>query len=201
MRRHDFAIATRQLAEANRLENRVWARRLVLAEADYYRALAHLLSISKAEVKRLVRVRYTKVAEYQARGAVHFHAVIRLDAAPPRDDPEQVAPPPAGFCADLLAEAVTAAATTVAVSYPEVDQDATERLARWGDQLDVRNVTRDGTELSAEQVAGYVAKYATAMIRLVVAVGSDPVRHRRDAGPWICRPATATTARAAVAWV
>jgi hypothetical protein len=126
-----------------------------------YRALAHLTGMSEAEVKRLVRVRYTKVAEYQARGAVHFHAVIRLDAAPPQDDPEQVAPPPAGFCAELLAEAVRLAAAIVAVPYPEVDQDAAGRLARWGDQLDIRNVTRDGTDLSAEAVAAYIAKYAT----------------------------------------
>jgi hypothetical protein len=38
------------------------------------------------------------------------------------------------------------------------------RYARWGDQLDVRNITRgddEARELSAEQVAGYIAKYAT----------------------------------------
>ena len=34
--------------------------------------------------------------------------------------------------------------------------------------------------------------YATAMIPAVVAVGSDPVRHRRDAWLWTCRPAVAT---------
>ena len=69
------------------------------------------------------------------------------------------------------------------------------RYARWGEQLDVRNITRDDDqegELSAEQVAGYIAKYATAMIPVVVAVGSDPVRHRRDAWLWTCRPAVAT---------
>jgi hypothetical protein len=66
----------------------LWRRTLGVT---VYRALAQLLSISEAEVKRLVRVRYTKVAECQVRGAVHFHAVIRLDAAPPREDPEQVA--------------------------------------------------------------------------------------------------------------
>jgi hypothetical protein len=35
--------------------------------------------------------------------------------------------------------------------------------ARWGEQLDVRHITEagDAQELSAEQVAGYVAKYAT----------------------------------------
>jgi hypothetical protein len=44
------------------------------------------------------------------------------------------------------------------------------RLARWGAQLDVRQIRQTGPgELSAEAVAGYIAKYATAMIRLVVA--------------------------------
>jgi hypothetical protein len=49
----------------------------------------------------------------------------------------------------------------VAAPYPEVDEETSGRLARWGDQLDVRNVTRDGTDLSAEAVAAYIAKYAT----------------------------------------
>jgi hypothetical protein len=60
----------------------------------------------------------------------------------------------------------------------------------------VRYITKgdgqDAGALSAEQVAGYVAKYATAMIPAVVAVGPDPVRHRRDAWLWTCRPAVAT---------
>jgi hypothetical protein len=36
-------------------------------------------------------------------------------------------------------------------------------VARWGEQLDVRHITEAGDEqeLTAEQVAGYVAKYAT----------------------------------------
>jgi hypothetical protein len=45
------------------------------------------------------------------------------------------------------------AAATVAVPYPEVDQEAAGRQACRGVQLDVRNVTRDGAELSAEAVA------------------------------------------------
>jgi hypothetical protein len=44
------------------------------------------------------------------------------------------------------------------------DQDVT-LMARWGEQLHVHHLTRDDgqddTQLSAEQVAGYVAKYAT----------------------------------------
>ena len=46
---------------------------------------------------------------------------------------------------------------------PPVD-GGPERYARWGEQLDVRNITRgedEAGELSTEQVAGYIAKYAT----------------------------------------
>jgi hypothetical protein len=50
------------------------------------------------------------------------------------------------------------------VPCPSLENGVPERYARWGEQLDVRNITRDdgeAGELSAEQVAGYIAKYAT----------------------------------------
>ncbi len=47
------------------------------------RRLAALAGLSQRRLRALVRVRYVKVAEYQARGVVHFHAIIRLDAPPP----------------------------------------------------------------------------------------------------------------------
>jgi hypothetical protein len=110
-----------------------------------------------------VRISFAKVAEYQKRGAVHFHAVIRLDAWSDCGCPACVAPPPPGFTADLLEQAVRRAAATVAVQCPMVDEDQGVTLtARWGEQLDVRHIDADDAgELSAEQVAGYVAKYAT----------------------------------------
>ena len=129
-----------------------------------YRALAQLAGLTEGTVRRLVRVSFAKVAEYQKRGAVHFHAIIRLDAATDCGCPACVAPPPAGFTADLLERAVRQATATVAVPCPMVaeDQDMT-LVARWGEQLDVHHITEAGDEgeLSAEQVAGYVAKYAT----------------------------------------
>ena len=104
------------------------------------------------------------MAEYQKRGAVHFHAIFRLDAATGCGCPACVAPPPAGFTADLFEAAVRRAAEAVAVACPSVEEDQGVTLvARWGEQLDVRRITETGDEweLSAEQVAGYVAKYAT----------------------------------------
>jgi hypothetical protein len=165
------------------------------------RALAQLTGISRRGLDRVVRISFCKVAEYQARGAVHFHAVIRLDAAPLEDDTSTPAPPAPFFTADLLAEAVRLAAQRVAVPVPELVEDqAVTLVVRWGAQPDIRPIAQAGPgELSAEAVAAYVARYATAMIRLVVAVGPDPVRHRRGAWPWTCRPDAAATAMAVVA--
>jgi Replication initiator protein, pSAM2 len=144
----------------NALAGRLWSRTTIYL----YRALAQLAGLPEAELRALVRSSFAKVAEYQRRGAVHFHAIIRLDAATACGCPSCVAPPPPGFTADLLEATVRRAAATVAVPCPPVDQDRGVTLtARWGEQLDVRHITEAGDEqeLSAEQVAGYIAKYAT----------------------------------------
>jgi hypothetical protein len=144
----------------NALAGRLWSRTTIYV----YRALAQLVGVTEAELRGLVRVSFAKVAEYQRRGVVHFHAIVRLDAATACSCPTCVAPPPAGFTADLLERAVRQATATVAVPCPALDEDQGVTLtARWGEQLDVRHITEAGDEqeLSAEQVAGYVAKYAT----------------------------------------
>jgi hypothetical protein len=128
------------------------------------RALARLVGVSEAELRRLVRVSYAKVAEFQRRGAVHFHAVLRLDAATDCRCPGCLAPPPEPFTAGLLEQALRQAVAAVRVPCPPLEDDGPARFARWGEQLDVRNITRgddQAGDLSAEQVAGYVAKYAT----------------------------------------
>jgi hypothetical protein len=152
----------------NALAGRLWSRTTIYL----YRTLAKAAGMSEAELRRLVRISFAKVAEYQKRGVVHFHAVIRLDAATACGCPACVLPPPEEFGAGLLEQAVKEAAATVAVACPAVheDQDVT-LIARWGEQLHVRNITRDNNaddgegegdkKLSAEQVASYVAKYAT----------------------------------------
>jgi hypothetical protein len=144
----------------NALAGRLWSRTTIYL----YRALAQLASLTEGELRRLVRVSFAKVAEYQKRGAVHFHAIFRLDAATDCGCPACVIPPPAGFTAELLERAVRRAAASVAVSCPALHEDqGVTLIARWGEQLDVRQITEAGDEeeLSAEQVAGYVAKYAT----------------------------------------
>jgi hypothetical protein len=44
------------------------------------RHLARLAGLTQKQLRALASVRYVKVVEYQARGVVHFHAIIRLDA-------------------------------------------------------------------------------------------------------------------------
>ena len=75
------------------------------------RHLARLTGLTQKRLRALARVRYVKVAEYQARGVVHFHAVIRLDA--PGDDHQ---PPLARFTTSLLYDAIAQAAAVAAIT-------------------------------------------------------------------------------------
>jgi hypothetical protein len=143
----------------NALAPELWRRTTIAL----HRALGRLVGLQEGELRRLVRVSYAKVAEFQRRGAIHFHAIIRLDAATECRCPGCLSPPPEPFTAALLEDAIRQAVPAVRVPGPSLEEDGTERYARWGGQLDARNITRDeqAGELSAEQVAGYVAKYAT----------------------------------------
>jgi hypothetical protein len=144
----------------NALAPELWRRTTIALS----RALARLVGLDEAELRRLARVSYAKVAEFQRRGAIHFHAVIRLDAATDCRCPACLAPPPKPFTAELLEDALNEAVPAVTVPCPPLD-DGPERYARWGEQLDTHNITKDRSDqagdLSAEQVAGYIAKYAT----------------------------------------
>ena len=72
------------------------------------RHLARLAGITQKALRAVLRIRFVKVAEYQARGIVHFHAVIRLDA--PGGDYQ---PPPAQYTATMLCDAIVQAAAAV----------------------------------------------------------------------------------------
>ena len=123
------------------------------------RHLARLAGDTVTRFRAAVRIRYVKVAEYQARGVVHFHAVIRLDAAA-----EHYQPPPGRYTAALLAEAIGQAATAVTIITGP--HGPAIRLG-FGDQTD-RRIIREGHPLTATgqaldgvAVANYIAKYAT----------------------------------------
>ncbi|MFR9804819.1 replication initiator [Pseudonocardia sp. RS010] len=126
------------------------------------RALAGRLGVSGRRFGKVARLSYAKVAEYQRRGLVHFHAAIRIDGP---DGPAD--PPPAGLTAEALHDAVreAAAATVLDVARP----DGTTLTLGWGAQLDLREitptahdaVTDEHGEITDSRLAGYIAKYAT----------------------------------------
>jgi hypothetical protein len=100
-----------------------------------------------AELRQLLKISYLKVAEYQRRGLVHFHLVVRADG------------PEAGFSdppswidiGHLHAEFLK-----VIAKFEMVGLDG--QVIRWGRQFDVKNLADDRNDL---RVASYVAKYAT----------------------------------------
>ena len=118
------------------------------------RRLTKLGGLALKDLRDHVTVSFAKVAEYQRRGVVHFHAVIRLDG--PGGPAE---PPPSWATADVLEQAVRHAASVVSALLPAIT-DTPGRLFKWGAQLDIRPIALDG-DLTEQAVAGYIAKYAT----------------------------------------
>ena len=141
-----------------------------------------------------LRLSYTKVAEFQHRGAVHFHALVRLDGRDPTDADAILVPDArvgAHHVATVLADAVadthltTAAHPARALGWP----------IAWGEQVDPRPVRLsrldldDTGEITTGAVAGYLAKYATKATELAGHVSSrlrpDTVR---DYARWDTHP-------------
>lgn len=124
------------------------------------RRLAKALSVKEKDLRDVGSLQFAKVAEFQARGMVHFHALIRLDG------PDGTGSP-APLDGQALADLVEAGTRSVVYTAPAIDPDDTDRVLAWGQQLDIR-VVRQGRRtddptgpLMPEQVAGYLAKYAT----------------------------------------
>jgi hypothetical protein len=119
------------------------------------RILARHARLSSAEFNRRCRLSFVKIAEYQRRAVVHFHALIRLDA--PGD---RFTPPRVPLDAEDLTRAIEEAARAVrlAVELP----DGGGLVLRFGEQTDVQSINgRPVGELTPERVAAYIAKYAT----------------------------------------
>jgi hypothetical protein len=130
----------------NALAPQLWKRTTIYLR----RNLARQAGLSAVEAGRQVRLAYAKVAEYQARGTVHLHVIIRLDG------PDSQTPPSAWASVDLLAAALRQTAVQVRLTCPLGGP-----AIRWGDQLDLQPIAAGVGERSAAQVAGYLAKYAT----------------------------------------
>jgi hypothetical protein len=148
------------------------------------RCLAHLAGLTHKQLRDLASVRYVKVAEYQARGVIHYHAIIRLDA--PGQDYQ---PPPPWLDTALLCDAITAAAAAVAVDADCLD--GSTLTLRFGDQVDPRPIRHadglpgTGAKLSVSAVGNYLAKYATKALD-APGVPDHPLRTRADIDALAC---------------
>ncbi|MDF3141027.1 MULTISPECIES: replication initiator [unclassified Streptomyces] len=122
------------------------------------REVAKRAGLTQRAFRQYARVSFAKVAEYQKRGAVHFHAVIRIDGPEGGNTA-----PPAWATAELLTDAIRTAAAHVRVDGPIVD--GRPHGFTFGRQLDVRTIRSadldGGQELTERAVAAYIAKYAT----------------------------------------
>ncbi len=117
----------------------LWRRTMIYTQ----RQLAVVLGRTQADTDRAVRLSFCRVAEFQRRGIVHLHAVVRADG------PDGSIPP---VDARRLALSCLHAAKVVTLAHPR-------GTTTWGPQIDVQVLEQDDER--ARRVAIYVAKYAT----------------------------------------
>jgi hypothetical protein len=140
------------------------------------RTLAAEVGMTQARLRDLVRVAYVKVAEYQRRGLVHLHAVIRLDRAMPKYRADELHPPDGRFTVELLEHAIRETVQTVSAPLPG---ELGGGRVQWGSQLDVRRLDSD----ARREVAGYLAKYATKSTEQAGGVLHPVTEHQVDRLP------------------
>ena len=123
------------------------------------RHLADLLGIRRSQLDDHLVVSFAKVAEFQRRGVVHFHALIRLDG------PGEGYPAPAlRVTVDQLRQAVSTAAPAVEVTTDPYKPDGPAWRLQFGEQLDIRPVhgaaNRDASigPMHPEMVAAYATR-------------------------------------------
>jgi len=141
---------------------------------ELVRVLAAQAGLSEREWRQRVRVAFAKVAEFQARGLVHFHAIIRLDGAEDRATAPGVQVSPQELC-----DAIRHAASRARLDGDAGNGQTTD--IRFGEQLHTRVLAgaQDGRELHTGQVAAYVAKYSCkASHEQITTRDSDPDRWR-----------------------
>jgi uncharacterized Zn-finger protein len=127
----------------NATASRLWHRTMVRLR----QAVAATQRLSESQLLEVARLNYLKVAEFQHRGLVHFHAIIRADGpdGPSSEPPEWLTPELLGAELQRLARAVAF-------------RGAARRQFRWGTQFEVHSVTAGDDD--GQRVAAYLAKYA-----------------------------------------
>ena len=122
--------------------------------------LPRTAGLDLADFARTVRVSFVKVAEYQARGLVHFHAVVRLD-------PAEDSPLPAWATYALLDTAIRSARPLVAIDTAHSPAGAWSLTL--GERIDVQPIPAapdpdqddPAKRRDAARVTSYLAKYVT----------------------------------------
>jgi Replication initiator protein, pSAM2 len=125
-----------------------------------------------------VKPNYGKTGEYQHRGLIHYHALVRLDGYH-RDRSDDYPAPPAELTAEHLIAAIEHAFTVTAFRTPPHPGNTDGWVIQWGSQLEVRTISEGlGTgQIDGSKVASYLAKYAT---KSTEAVGGVTVRITAD---------------------
>ncbi|MCP3822512.1 replication initiation protein [Streptomyces sp. A3M-1-3] len=168
---YDYEAAVLWNAHASK----IWARFSIYLR----REVAKRAGLTQRDFADHARVSFAKVAEYQRRGAIHFHAVIRLDGPDGGDTP-----PPAWATPELLTDAIHAAATAADVPGPVINARA--HTFSFGRQLDIRTIRSadldGGTELTERAVAAYIAKYATKGAETATGTLDRPIKFLAELG-------------------
>ena len=94
----------------NRYAPELWKRTVQAIR----RGLAQALGVPRSNLSQTARVRFAKVAEFQRRGVVHYHASVRVDGPDSAADPA-----PSGCTTELLRQVAQAAATAASVVLPD----------------------------------------------------------------------------------
>jgi len=102
-----------------------------------------VIGVTQTELAARVKLSFVKVAEFQRRGVIHLHVLVRAD---PLDGAALA------VSSDDLTLAAMMAARRVRVTHPK-------GTARWGTQTDVRPLDLAG--VGGKKLATYVAKYVT----------------------------------------
>ncbi|MFD8081629.1 replication initiator [Kitasatospora sp. NPDC059722] len=158
--RYDYTGAVLWNAHAPAL----WAR----FTTHLRREIAKAAGLTQRTLRHHATLSYAKVAEYQKRGQIHFHTVIRIDGPT-----GPTSTPPTWATTDLLDHAVRTAAQRTRVQQQRLSgaggADRAQLLEPpvfwFGHQIDVRAIrSTDFTgdaPVTDRHVAAYIAKYAT----------------------------------------
>ncbi|HEX3781927.1 MAG TPA: replication initiator [Pseudonocardiaceae bacterium] len=201
----------------NAFAGELWRRTTITAN----RALKALGDSLDNSPGASLRLSYAKVAEYQRRGLVHFHALIRLDGWHDPDEPGAIMAPDPAVTVEHLVQLLTTAAETTSFRTEPHPRRREGWSVGWGTQIDTRIVRLAPGDLDTKgevtttAVAAYLAKYATkateatgfASARLTpetIRLYADPTTHmgRVVRACWSLgrRPRTLTTPEEREAW-